>query len=1521
MSMVRSSLRYPAVTLTLAAMLFLAGLVSLLKMPRREDPKITIRAGLAIAWYPGASAEQVEAQVTRKIEERLFRFAEVKKRKTFSTSRDGLVIVQIELEDWVKDPDLFWSKLRHDMNELKARELPQEVRGITVDGDFGDTVALLIAISGDRYGYRELKEYANRIEDALRSIPTTSKIKRYGEQREQIEVATSLSRLSQYRVTPGRIIKALQDQNVVEYAGSFETDRGDVPLQTSGLFHKEEQVRRLMVDVSPVTGQPVYLGDFTDVRRRYVDPESFVRVDGDAAVMLSVEMQDGKNIVEFGHAVDAKLAEVRGTLPPDLKLTLVANQPRVVEERISHFNREFLIAIIAVVLVTMLLLPWRVATIAAVAIPVTIAVTFAALDAVGVELHQVSIAALIIVLGMVVDDAIVIADNYVELLDHGLARTEAAWRSASDLAAPVLAATLTIIASFLPLAWLSGTTGEFIRALPITVTVSLFCSYVVAMVVTPILAFHFIRKGLKAHDAGHAPASLPAPKTWLARTRNGVRAFSALDAMERLYDAAIRIAMPRKAATLAFGVVAFVAGVVGLQFVGDKFFPSAERDQFVVDVWMPEGARLGATDDAVRKVEAALRQTPGITNIATMVGAGAPRFYYAISPEMSTTAYAQVVVNTTSPEITPHLVSRLGRSLPALAPEAHIMVKELMQGATAAAPIEIRITSGDLDTLKSVAARVQKVVEATTGTRDVTTDFRGDTYRLAVKVDQEAASRVGLTSAAISQHLAGGFEGATVSTFWEGSRAVDIALRLGEGERVRFDDIGSTYITSEATGARIPLSQVATFTPVWEPSRIVRRNGLRTLTVRSFAEEGLLASEVLATMRATLDTMPLPVGTTIAYGGEFENQNDTQGEMSIALVVSLVLIFLILLLQFRSLALPLVVMASIPLSVVGAVLGLLLTGNPFSFTAFLGVIGLMGLVVRNAIILVDYMNEQIAHGMPLEDAAIEAGRRRLRPIFLTTIAAAAGVLPMIISGSSMWSPLASVLAMGLITSMIFTLLVVPVLYVVVMRRGLAATPSPATPAMESHGFAPVPAMAGMHASMHASMHQGVVAGLVALLAVGAAASPASAQRAQEVSGRITLEQATDIALHNNRGVRVARSRADEAARHRQGSERALLPSITADFQTIRSTGNQSILFPAGSLGGDASGPLPAEDVTIEQGGRTTSYGTVTIAQPLTSLVKIRAARDMARADWRAAEADARDAELEVGLAVEKLYYGLLVAQQRRRAAGLRLAAAEEGLQHRLRNVATGASLEVAALEGRTAALDARQGIMAADDEIADLAAQLSEAMGATVDPKVELVPPARPSDADSLAIAPAQLVAAALSSSPDVEAAGHQLHKAESALTATRASYIPDVSLFGMEMYQNAVALLPETQFSFGIKAQWTVFDFGRREADVAERRASRRTAEENLARVRNQVTSQVEQAERKVQRAARSAALAGEVLALRREALRIKRDQAGTGLVLVTEQRDAEATVASAEADWLAAEAGHRIAIAELRRVVGRSR
>ncbi|MEO5814548.1 MAG: efflux RND transporter permease subunit [Gemmatimonadaceae bacterium] len=1017
MNLVKASLRYPQVTYFFTALVVVAGIAALLQMPRREDPKVVIRRGLVLAAFPGASAAQVEEQVTKKIEQQLFTYGEVKKEKTISTSLAGGVVVDVTLDDALPETGPFWSKVRHDMNELSFQGLPKGVLGPIVNADFGDVLAILLAVTGERYSQSELDEYLKQIETEVLRIPSVSKVKRVGEQPEKIYITGSMQRLVQFGITPLHLIGALQAQNGVSEAGSFAGGNTRAQIRTTGLYQSEEEIRRQMVGMSN-RGTPIYLGDVADVERRQADPDFFVRANGKPSLMLSLEMRDGYNIVDFGREVDAKINQVKAQLPPDVHVEYMVDQPKVVKQRISHFLVEFGMALVAVVAVTLILLPFPVAAVAATAIPITVFMTFAILRLLGIELQQVSLAALIVVLGMVVDDAIVIADNYVELLDEGVPNEEAAWRSASDLAVPVLAATVTIAAAFLPLAFLPGSMGEFMFSLPATVAIALANSYIVAMVLTPLLCRAFIKKGLHAH---------PAPGTQAAPKRRG-----ALEYMQAAYDRIIAYAMVHKAQTMAFGVFAVVAGLGLGAIVPQLFFPPAERDEFAINVWMPEGTRLDATNAAVLEIEKALKADTNIVTYASFVGQGGPRFFFSFEPALPRPNIAQIIARTKSVEATPPIVTRLRAALPLAVPDAEIDVQRLTQGLPMWAPIEVRITGPDVSTLKQLATRVSDILHKTPHSFMVRDDFREDAYALQVNVNPEIASRLGMTNTVVSNMLAGTFMGIPVSKLWEGDRSVDMVLRLDESHRSQAEDVGSTYMVSEY--ARMPLNGIAEIKPVWEGSRIVHRNGVRTITVGSFADEGVLPSKLLADVRPKVAALALPQGYDIAYGGEFADQTENFGHLSVGMLVGVLLIFVILLFQFQSIKDALVVMVSIPLALFGAFAGLLITGNAFGMTAFMGLISLTGVVVRNAIILIDFIRGRIAEGHSLEAAALEAGRRRLRPIFLTTVAAAAGLTPMILARSGLWSPLASVIAVGLIFSMIFTLVVVPVLYVLVTRN-------------------------------------------------------------------------------------------------------------------------------------------------------------------------------------------------------------------------------------------------------------------------------------------------------------------------------------------------------------------------------------------------------------------------------------------------------------------------------------------------------
>lgn len=1458
MNAVKASLRYPVVTLALAALAVAGGVHAFRNMPRTEDPTITIRTGLVMALYPGATSEQVEKQVAKTVEKHIFKFPEIRKEKTYSTSRPGIFVMNVELEDDVKIADVVWSKIRDEMNETRVLELPDEVRGPIVNSDFGDTVAMLVAVHADRYGYRELRDYVDRIQDELRTIRDVGKLATYGAQSEQVWITGSLERLSQYFVDPLRIVQALQQRNTIGSSGHFEADRAKIPLHTTGLFTAEDQIRNVLVDVSR-TGQPVYIRDFAEVERRYQDPTFVVRYDGKRSLLLSIEMQKGRNIVELGDRIQEVFSRLRSLLPPDVRIDPIANQPAVVEKRTTQLSHEVMLAIASVILVTFILLPMRVAVIAALAIPITLCTTLGVMDAVGIALHQVSIAALILVLGIVVDDAIVIADNYVELLDRKVSRQDAAWRCAMEVVVPVFTATVTIVFSFLPLLILKGSAGEFIEALPLTVAIALSVSFIVAAVLTPIFCRFFITRGL--HAAGKKDK------------------FNILNTIQAGYNVVIVFFMRRKRLAVSVGVCAFAAGIALLGFVPQQFFPTAERNQFVIDVWMGQGSRIEATDAVMRRIEEYMSGRKEIEHFAAFVGQSAPRFYYNVNPQQPDSAYGQFIVNTRSEKETPALVSELQVALAAVAPEAMVIVKELQQGMIMEAPVEIRISGEDIVELKRIGARVEELLSKIPFTRFIHQDYYNDSCMVDLNVDDELANRLGITNASVSRLMAGAFDGGPVSTFWEGDRAVTILLRLDQASRASFADVRDAYVPSLVTRARVPLRAIAALEPQWQYSRIVRRNGVRTLTVRSFATEGHYASEILNLVQPGIDGMKLPPGYRIEYGGELDNQTEIVPQMMVAFGMSVVAIFLTLLAQFRRISDTLIVMASIPLALPGAVLGLLITRNTFGFTALVGMISLCGIVVRNAIILVDYVNEKMLEGHSLEQAATEAGERRLRPIFLTTMAAAVGVTPMILSGSSLWSPLASVIAVGLICSMFFTLLVVPVLFTIVKSR------------MKKHSSS------------------AVAAAVAAVLFLSA--GPVIGE-----TKKLDLQEAVSLALKQNTALKIARAKADENRQKVVSASADYFPRLANESSYLGLSDTQLVTIPAGALGTvPGLGPFPSHDTPISQGSSSFFLSNTTLTQPLTQLLKIREGVGIARSDQKISEAEVKRAENDVILAVHQLYFGLLVARKQQQAARAALAAAEEGLREAEDAVHAGNVLDVNATEGRAAMLQCKQSMLTVEMQISDLTSELDDLLGlpagVELDP-ADVMPAAAPLESRDYYVQEAQ------SRNPELEAAEDAVEKARGGVRAAYREYIPDVSLFAMHTYQNGAPFLTDNVGTFGLMMSWNIWDWGKRRGVVGQREAQLIQAEENLRRLKDRITVETDKAYRKVERTRSMVEVAREALALRRERERLSANQLKVSTTSRAKHAEVVAAARKAESDELQALLGYELARAELKRITG---
>ncbi|MCF6239725.1 MAG: efflux RND transporter permease subunit [Bacteroidales bacterium] len=1001
-----SVMKHPQIAFLLTSILLIFGVYALIKMPRQEFPEFTIRQGLVIGIYPGASAAEVEDQLTRKVENFIFGYEEVNKAKTYSISKEGVMIMFVELNDKIKDSDKFWSKLKHGLNELKPT-LPAGVLMLKGDNDFGNTSAVLISLSAKDKTYKDLKNALDDLEADIRKIESVSKIKHYGIQHEEYAVHVQQEKLNQYNIKSLSLFTAFRSDGMVNYAGDLDNGELILPVHLPPRFENIDDLKQQIIYADP-HGDIIRLKDVAQIERKYKDFDRYIKYNRDKAVVLSLEMQNGNNIVDFGKEVD-KVLDKFSAKHPDITISKISNAPQVVDKAISHFLQEFAIAIIAVIIVIMLLLPFRVAGVAAVTIPISVLMTLSGLYLWGVELHTVSLAALIVTLGMIVDNSIVIIDNHIEKLDEGETAWNAAWKSVSELFLPVFVATLAIFSAYFPTAlYMHGTVGDFTETFPVAIGMALFASLLVAGFLVPVISYTFIKKGLKTKKSKETK-------------------FNLLDVLQNFFNKSLDKAFHKQSLTIWVGILSIVLGIYFFTQVKQQLFPKVERNQFAVEIYLPEGYTLDNTASVMDSLETALLQDKRVVNVTSFVGTSSPRFHTVYAPNIPAKNYGQMIVNTISDEATIEVLDEFNRRYKDAFPEAHIKWKQLDMQSTP--PIEIRISGDDIEKLKTVAYQVEDILENTEGTEWVRNDWKEKRQTISVKMDKDKANRLGFNKSIVSTSLAIYLKGLPLTTVWEGDYPVDVVLTGEKDEKNSIEDLKNMYITSPATFSAIPLRAIAQLYPEWQEGQIVRRNGVRTVSVIADVGRTVIANDVLNKARPLINKINLPKGVSLTYGGEYEHSIENYIPMGYALLTSIVLIFLILVFQFKEIKKAILIMLTMPLSLLGASLGLYLTGYPFGITAFLGVISLAGIVVRNGIILIDYaiqLSEK--EGLSVSEAAKAAGKRRMRPIFLTSAAAAVGVIPMIISGSPLWGPLGTVICFGLIISMVLTLYVLPVLY-------------------------------------------------------------------------------------------------------------------------------------------------------------------------------------------------------------------------------------------------------------------------------------------------------------------------------------------------------------------------------------------------------------------------------------------------------------------------------------------------------------
>ncbi|MGI4864350.1 MAG: efflux RND transporter permease subunit [Janthinobacterium lividum] len=1026
-TLIESAMRHKTVVMAVVFALMAFGVYGLFNMPRNEFPNFTIRQGLVIGVYPGASARQVEEQLTTKVEQYLFSFEEVDKTKTYSYSRDGIAYIYVEVNKTVDRNGTaeFWNKLKNGILIFQQTSLPRDVQGVIVNSDFGSTSAVLLAVESKTRPYKDLKKYVTTIENDLRQLSALSKISDSGGLPEQVSLYVDNNKLAQYGLSAGQLVQTLQQQGAVQATGELKTPALNVPVHLATYYRSETELAEQIVHTDE-QGHVVRLRDVATVRREYdPDPASYVTSGGVKSYIVSLEMQPGNNIVQFGKEVDKRLTALERTFPPDIELVKLANQPEVVDESISHFMREFGIALVAVIIVTLLLLPFRIAAVAGATIPITISCTLAFMYVLGIELNTVTLAALIIVLGIVVDDPIVVIDNHVEKLDHGLSVWDAARESARELFPSVFTATLAISAVFAPLiVFMKGTARDFLGDFPVTIVLALSLSLIISMLLVPAFNTLFIKKGLhqQAQEKPGEPAAdgqaeqnrPPEKKTLLDRVQNG-------------YNWLLDKAFNHTWLTLGLTGAAVLAGLFMMGRLPQQLFPTVERNQLAIEIYLPSGYTLARTDSVVKGMERILARDKRIEQYTSFVGSSSPRFHTLYAPNTPSPNYAQILVNTTTEETTVEVLRDYAKQYSQAYPDAYVRMKQLSMGP--AIPIEVRIAGDSLRDLQAVANRVQNLARRTSGVTWVRTDFEEMQPSAALRLRPNEAGRLGLSRQDVNNAVAMNLQGVQATQLWEEDYPVDVKVRTRLADRRSVRQLRDLSVASPSTHSVVPLRQVAEVHPAWEFGEIGRRNGVRTLTVRLDIGLGGLANNILAELQPKIEKIKLPPGVAISYGGELEAQQENLTPMGLSLLLSVVILFFILLFHFTSIKHALLSLMTLPLSIFGASFGLLVLGYPFGFTSFLGLLSLCGIVVRNGIILADFAGEMREHeGMSVRDAAIHAGERRMRPIFLTSAAAAVGVIPMIASGSDLWGPLGAVICFGLLFSMVLTLFALPVLY-------------------------------------------------------------------------------------------------------------------------------------------------------------------------------------------------------------------------------------------------------------------------------------------------------------------------------------------------------------------------------------------------------------------------------------------------------------------------------------------------------------
>ncbi len=1011
------ALRNHVTVIVLVVLLSITGVMNYFSLPKQQDPGFTIRTAVVTTKFPGANPVRVEQLVSDRIEEIIQEIPELD--NVTSESRTGISIVKANFKEKYKDMRPIFNKLRRKMDDLKADgTLPKGLSGPNVDDEFGDVFGILYSLEGDGFSNAELKDIADSIRDQLLKIEDVGKVEIHGVQEEVIYVEYNGARLQEMGLSPQVLSTALQSANILQTGGDIRIGQERIVLEPTGNYETVEALKKTVIQIPGANGV-MYLGDIATITRGYKDPpETMVRYNGTDSLLLAISLREGGDILALGELLDVAVSKIENTYPYGIQIKKVFSQPKFVENSVTGFMSNLAQAIAIVAAVMFAFLGFRTGLIVASLIPVTIVLTFVCMDVFSITINQISLAALIIALGLLVDNAIVMAESIMVRRQRGEDKISAAIAAGNEMRIPLLISSLTTAAAFLAIFLAESAVGEYTADIFKVVTIALLSSWLMGMTFIPLMTIGFM----------HIKSNQP--------SRESENAYGGL--MYRVYRAVLFPSLRFKIIPLLIVTILFFIAIWSLKFVPSVFIPERTDPLINAKFNMPRGTDIAVTESIMNDLEKYMMsqhvttdsKPDGIIGILSFIGIGTPRYVLAIDPDQPSSHTGAMVIDTTDYLIIPDIIADVQSYATKKYPDLEVQMKKMENGTPIDYPIEVRVYGKDIDTLYKLIAPIKQKLLGLSGVLDVNDDWGLRSKKLVIEINQDRARRAGVTNEDVALSLKTGLSGLEMTQFREGDKIIPVTLRSVAADRQDLTKLDGIIVYAQGSNASVPLKQVADIRLEWQNAIIKRRDRSKKITVRAQLYPGITATEISNQLLPWLEeqSQSWPRGYSFEMGGEMEESGDANQAIADKLPLSGMAILLLLVAQFNSVRKTVIILMTIPLGMIGISFGLIVANSIFGFFTILGIISLSGIIINNAIVLIDRINIELESGKVQAQAIIEACQQRLRPILLTTATTAGGMLPLWISHDPMFETMAVTIIFGLLFATFLTLVIVPVLY-------------------------------------------------------------------------------------------------------------------------------------------------------------------------------------------------------------------------------------------------------------------------------------------------------------------------------------------------------------------------------------------------------------------------------------------------------------------------------------------------------------